>query len=580
MHWRAAVLAALFALAPAVHAQVVRGVVTERVSGARIPGVVVTVASVGDSLRLVETRHALTNARGEYAVTLPGAGTYALSAKRIGVARYDAPVLALRAGETKRLDISLARFDYKLPTVRVAATNLCIPRQDQFRSIVALWDEVRTALLAAEISQDEHLIHGWLTLYNRSLEPQSLRILEDQRSVSEGLFDRPMRSISGDSLAKVGFWRAQGADTLVFYGPDASALLSDAFQSSHCFELVTGKDLNRGMHGLEFRPRRLGNTGGINGTIWIDAGNFELRYVEFRYTNLITIPRNAHLGGEVHFLRHESGAWVVRRWFIRMPQFPRIEAVAVARGGVVAKSQRAYVYRVIEEGGGLFTPGFVTWEKPGTIVGSVMDSTGRAPLVGTVVSLSGTPYSVEVDSSGAFRFDSIPSGAYTLLASHRSYADFGQLVDDDPLNVVAGETYTSQMKAVTTSELVSILCDGKKVEPPGATLRVVLTHSDSGHALSGLRVWLRWPNPKYRGPKGPTDPGTEPPLLGIQSLTDRNGGATFCGVPSRVELVMLMPDDDPSIPLDAGTRVQRISQFIVRPGELTARAASVRPPEP
>ncbi|HEX6942928.1 MAG TPA: carboxypeptidase-like regulatory domain-containing protein, partial [Gemmatimonadaceae bacterium] len=125
MHWRAAVLAALFALAPAVHAQVVRGVVTERVSGARIPGVVVTVASVGDSLRLVETRHALTNARGEYAVTLPGAGTYALSAKRIGVARYDAPVLALRAGETKRLDISLARFDYKLPTVRVAATNLC-----------------------------------------------------------------------------------------------------------------------------------------------------------------------------------------------------------------------------------------------------------------------------------------------------------------------------------------------------------------------------------------------------------------------------------------------------------------------
>jgi len=582
VHWRAAVLVALFALAPAVHAQVIRGVVTERLSGARIPGVVVTVASVGDSLRQGETRHALTNSRGEYAVALPGAGTYSLSAKRIGVERYESPALELRAGETKRLDISLARFDYKLPTVHVAANNLCIPRQDQFRTIVALWDEVRTALRAAEISQDEHLIAGWLTLYNRSLEPQSLRILQDQRSVAEGLFDRPMRSISGDSLAKVGFWRAQDADTLVFYGPDASALLSDAFQSSHCFELVTGKDGNRGMHGLEFRPRRFRNTGAINGTIWIDAGNFELRYVDFRYTNLITIPHNAHLGGEVHFLRHESGAWVVRRWFIRMPQFPQIEAVAVARGGVVAKSQGTYVYRIIEEGGGLFTPGLVTWEKPGTIVGTVMDSTGRLPLLGTVVSLSGTPYSVEVDSSGAFRFDSIPSGAYTLIASHRAYADFGQLVDDDPLNVVAGETYRSQMKAVTTSQLTSILCDGKKVERPDATVRVVLTHIDSGTALKDLRVWLRWPDPEHRTPKDPITPGIEQPMLGLQSRTDEAGAVTFCGVPSdtRLELVMLMPDDDQSVAKGAGSRFQRITQFIVRPGELTTRTASTRPPEP
>jgi hypothetical protein len=413
------------------------------------------------------------------------------------------------------------------------------------------------------------------------LEPQSLRIIQDQRSVAQGLFDRPMRSISGDSLAKVGFWHAQDADTVVFYGPDASALLSDAFQSSHCFELVTGKDRNRGMHGLEFKPRRVRNMGGIDGTIWIDAGNFELRFVEFRYTNLITIPRNVHLGGEVHFLRHESGAWVVRRWFIRMPQFPEIQPVAVAPGGVVSTARKAYVYRVIEEGGGLFTPGLVTWEKPGAIVGTVMDSTSRGPLRGTVVSLSGTPYSVEVDSSGGFRFDSIPPGAYTLLASHRTYADFGQLVDDEPLNVVAGEIYRSRLKAVTTSALVSILCDGRAVEPPDATLRVLLTHSDSGTALRNLPVWLRWPDPEHKTPKDPITPGIEQPLLGIQSRTDHAGAVTFCGVPSdtRLELVMLLPDDDPSVPKGAGVRLQRITQFIVRPGEVASRTASARPPQ-
>lgn len=581
MRSKAAVVALAVITPQLAAAQVVRGVVIERVSGARVPGVVVSVASFGDSLRPAEARHALTNARGEYAVTLPGAGAYSLSAKRIGVARYEAPVFELRAGETKRIDIVLARFDYKLPVVRVAANNLCIPKQNQIRTILALWDEVRTALLAAEVSREQHLISGWLTLYNRSLEPQSLRILQDQRSVAQGLYDRPMRSISGDSLARVGFWRAQDADTLVFYGPDADALLSDAFRSGHCFELVTGSGRSRGMHGLEFRPRRVRNTGAIGGTIWIDAGNFELRFVEFRYTNLITVPRNPHLGGEVHFLRHESGAWVVRRWFIRMPQFPEIEPVAVARGGVVSKSRRAYVYRIIEEGGGLFTPGLQSWEKPGTIIGSVMDSTGRGPLLGTVVSLSGTPYSVEVDSSGVFRFDSIPSGAYTLLASHRTYADFGQLVDDDPLNVVAGETYRSQLKAVPTSELVSTLCNGKKVEPPDATLRVLLTHSDSGHALPDLRVWLRWPDPKHKEPEDPITPGIEQPLLGFQSRTDRAGSVTFCGVPSdtRLELVMLMPDDDESVAKGAGTRFQRITQFVVRPGELTSRTASVRRPK-
>jgi hypothetical protein len=564
---------------PVLHGQVLRGVVTERVSGQPLAGVVVSIASVPDSQRPGGIRHALTNSRGEYALSLARAGSYSVSAKRIGVVRFSAPVFALRSGETKRLDMVLEPFQSRLPAVRVAATNLCIPKPDQLRTIVALWDEVRTALLAAEVSQDEHLISGWLSQYHRSLEPQSLRILQDERSVAQGLFDRPMRSISGDSLAQVGFWRRQDADTMVFHAPDANALLSDAFQTGHCFELVNGSGDRRGQLGLAFRPRRVRNMGGIDGTIWLDGGSFELRFVEFRYTNLITIPRNRFLGGEVHFLRHESGAWVVRRWFVRMPQFPQIRP---------AEATQAYVYRVIEEGGGIFTPGLVTWEKPGAIQGSVMDSTGKAPLRGTMVSLSGTPYSVEVDSSGRFRFDSIPPGAYTLLASHRTYADLGQLVDDEPLNVLPGETYQSRLKAITTSALLSILCHGKAVEPPSATLRVVLTDADSGGAVGNQHVWLRWPDPVQKEPIDPTSPRSivtgdgrlsELRSLGVQSKTDAGGAVTFCGVPShtRLELVMLRPDDDPETPL--GARVVRVTTFVMGPGEVASRTATVHPPK-
>jgi hypothetical protein len=460
----------------------------------------------------------------------------------------------------------------------VVEAKLCFRRNDQRRQILALWDEVRTALLATEVSREEQLLTGWLSTYVRSLEPQSLRILDDRRSVAEGRFERPIRSISGDSLAKVGYWRKQDADTLVFYGPDEQALLSTAFRAGHCFEMVNGSGDRRGLVGLAFRPRTPNTMGGIGGTIWIDAGNLELRFIEFRYTNLITIPSNPNIGGQVHYLRHESGAWLVRRWFIRMPLFPRITPVAVARAGIVSRT-RPSVYRLIEEGGGLYTPGLRTWERPGTIQGVVVDSTGRKPLTGTVVSLSGTPFSVEVDSLGAFRFDSIPPGAYTLLAAHRNYSDLGQLVDDEPLALAVGQTYRASMRAITTAELLAALCEGVRIEPRQATLRVLATHADSGGPLARLPVWLRWPDLDQRGPIDPEWPGIiEQRLLGIESMTDDAGAVTFCGVPSgtRLELVMLRTDDDPSVPRAA--RVVRVTTFVLNGGEVTSRTIAVRPP--
>jgi hypothetical protein len=586
---RIAVVLGLLVCSATVHAQVVRGLVTERVSGQRLAGVVVSVASTTDSLRAGGIRHALTDARGEFALTLPGAGSYSLSAKRIGVARFLTPVFQLRAGETKRFDIVVDQLGMPLPNVAVSATNLCLPKPDQLKTFVALWDEARTALIASELSVEDQRLSGWLSQYQRSLEPASLRILQDQRSVAEGLYDRPVRSISGDSLARVGYWRTQDADTMVFYGPDAEALLSDAFQSGHCFEVVQGRRDRRGLMGLNFRPRVVRNMGGIDGTIWLDGSNFELRFVEFRYTNLITIPRSPHLGGEVHFLRHPTGAWLVRRWLIRMPQFPEIRPAIVPRGSAIASTPKPYVYRIIEQGGALFLPEMRTWESPGFIEGVIMDSTGRAPLREAMVSLSGTPYSTEVDISGRFRFDSIPPGAYTLLASHRDYADLGQLADDDPLNVVAGQTNRSRMQAITTAEMLNVLCDGRPIAPGRATVRVTVVHADSGTSVRGMAIALRWLRPlrddtthakSFLEVNQRVQSLLQPEsnTTGIQSITDETGAATFCGVPSDESLELIVPrsDDDPEfVP---GQRSVRVTSFIVRPGQLVSRTVSIRPP--
>jgi hypothetical protein len=584
----AALVAIVTSLPLTLGAQVVRGVVTERVSGQRLAGVVVSVASTTDSLRAGGIRHALTDARGEFALTLPGPGSYSLSAKRIGVARFSPPVFELRTGETKRFDIVVDQLGMPLPNVTVSATNLCLPKPEQLRTFVALWDEARTALIASELSVEDSRISGWLSQYERSLEPTTLRILQDQRSVAEGLYDRPVRSISGDSLAKVGYWRKQDADTMVFYGPDAEALLSDAFQSGHCFEVVQGRGERRGLMGLNFRPLVVRNMGGIDGTIWLDGSNFELRFVEFRYTNLITIPRSPHLGGEVHFHRDESGAWLVRRWFLRMPLFPTIRP-AIGGAGFARSTPLPSIYRIIEQGGGLFLPRLRTWEKPGFIEGVIMDSTGRRPLRGSMISLSGTPYSTEVDSAGRFRFDSLPPGAYTLLASHRDYADLGQLADDEPLNVIADQTHRSRMQAINTTELLATLCDGRTSLPGQATVRVVFTDADSGGTVQRLPVWLRWSDPKQKDSMDPvnprglivfTDSGTTgEQLLGVQNITDGGGAATFCGVPGgqRLELVMLRADDNPEV--RGGARYVRVSTFVLAPGSVTSRGVSVRPPQ-
>jgi hypothetical protein len=571
----------LAAALPGAGAQVVRGTVTERTSGQPLAGVLVSVANVPDSLQPGGIRHALTNARGEYSVTVRP-GLIQVSAKRIGVARFTGQPVTIGASETRRLDITLEAFQSTLPEIAVTVTTLCIPRESEVRTIVALWDEARTALIASTVTQQQRLLSGWLSKHARSLDPRTLRIMEARQSVAEGVFDRPMRSLDGESLRREGYWYTEG-DSIVFHAPDADALLSEAFRTGHCFELARSQ--RRGLMGISFRPRPGGPRGGITGTVWLDGSSFELRYIAFRYANLYTIPNNLNLGGEVHFQRHESGAWIVRRWFVRMPQFPEVVSMADARTGR-RPTPRPEVYRIIEEGGGLFTPGLRTWEAPGTIIGTVVDSTGRGPMAGASVVLSGTPLSTTTNERGEFRFDSIPPGAYTLLASNADYAGLGLIAADEALTLNVGQTFRPRLRALPTRHIWGVLC-GAAFDSTQAVLRVVTTHADSGGVVPKLPVWLRWSDPG-RGLTGEDSARlatmnqvTAPvasALGGMETMTDEQGVVTFCGVPTKtpLELVMLRSDDDPARPETA--RFVRITSFVLNPGEVAGRTVAVRPP--
>ena len=126
-------LVVLLAMANPVAAQVVRGTVTERGSGESLPGVLISLEPTvgGDAA----ARSVLSDATGAYAVR-GTAGSYRLTAKRIGVQRFFSEPFTLAAGETREIGIEMEALVFVLPPVRIVDAGLCVLRDAERRSEV------------------------------------------------------------------------------------------------------------------------------------------------------------------------------------------------------------------------------------------------------------------------------------------------------------------------------------------------------------------------------------------------------------------------------------------------------------
>jgi hypothetical protein len=561
------VLLALGTPIAAAGAQIVRGTVTERATGNPMPGVVITLVHASSpAADTVPLATVLTSDAGVFAVRAPSAGRYRVSAKQIGVRRLVSDPFDVAVGETKRVDLVLDAVAITLPEVRVVAADagLCTLRDDQKARIGMLWDEARTALTATQISLRDRLFRGRIARYVRELEPRTMRVLSESRASEQGVFDRAFTSLSGDSLAKVGYWRRLRDSSLVFDAPDAAVLMSQSFKVNHCYALTEGGRDRRGMVGITFEPHRFRRVPDIRGAFWLDAKSFELRLVDFRYTRLDIEGDTTRVGGEVHFARLPSGAWVVRRWFIRMPQLAHYTNTPV---GVEHRTPmvlvRPGIYRLVEEGGDVFADGIRFFEKPARIAGVVLDSAG-APVAGATVRLAGTPFTTPADSGGRFSLDSLPPGTHTLLAEHPRFAALGMPLGDETVSLEEGETQRVTLRAPTTAELLQRLCEGTSPRPGRATLRLTMLDSRSEVPLAQLPVWLHWTQPDVDARAS-----DERRLPGVRSTTDARGIVTFCDLPDGVQLELeVIRQNDQTMP---------VAQFRLQPGEITARIVKARP---
>lgn len=531
--WRAmpcvVVMIALAALP--LNAQVVRGRVTEGSSTLPVPGALASLLQETADSALAST---LTTQEGDYALRVPAPGRYRLSVKRIGVRRFVSAPFDIAESETRVLDVSLDPVALTLPEVTVS--GLCATNPRDLRRIASLWDEARTALEATEISLRDRLMEAQISRYAAELDPPGLRVLFDWRSDAQVMVRQPFTSLSGDSLSAVGYWRVLPGDSVEYLAPDASALLSNAFLSDHCFTLAGEARNRRNLVGLRFAPSRDRRLPDITGTVWLDARSFELRFFEFRYTQLPEMPNADRVGGEVHFSRLESGAWIVDRWFIRMPQLVVVpEALAPRR-------------QLREEGGTVITSGVLPSIASSTVLGVVRDSTGR-PLAGALVRAIGTHRQAVTGADGAYRIDSLPPGGVSIVAHTDGYDSFAVLAASRRIELQPGSAPRVDLRARGSGDIRNEVCPDpnlryiQRARVRGA-LRLLMVDSATLVPMTGIRFLISWParnDEALRRTAARNAPGWAGAEQFQQALTDSRGAATFCDLPYGFQIEVSLP---------------------------------------
>lgn len=394
---------AAIALAPlALRAQTIHGTVTAT-GDAPIAGVVVTMVDAqGRAIA-----RALTNARGEFRVAAPNAGTYRLRTLRIGYRPVESEPIALGAGDDVARTLAVATVAFALDTVRVTDRASC-RMSDAAAATFAVWEQAREAIAATQLTAAGRTIRATVVSSDRTLTPDLHDKAPASLALLSGYVTQPWRSLAPDSLHRHGYVIEDATGATTYHAPGLDALLAPSFIEDHCFKLK--KNRNPSLLGLSFEPtsdrRKLND---IEGTLWLDRKTSELQRLEYRYTSL-PAERQELAGGEMQFARTSAGSWLIARWSIRMPAMalfpklngqlePRVAEVHVTGGDLALATQdRDTLYAGARV----------------ALTGTVIDSaTGRASG-GARVALGGTARQAVTDDDGRFRFADVLPGVYPI----------------------------------------------------------------------------------------------------------------------------------------------------------------------
>jgi hypothetical protein len=296
-------------------AQTVRGVVVAE--GDRpLSGVVVLLVDA----QAKEIARTLTDRTGDYRLVAPRPGNYRLRTLRIGFKSSLTDPITLAAGDDITRRLSVSPLVVSLDTVRATGRNPCkVVAADSASAVAEIWDQVRSALIATQLSFSQNVHYATSMTYQRTVDARSQRVGTQSSNTRSEYAKQPWTSLGLDSLRTVGYVFNTRQNTRLYYAPDLTVLLSDLFLEGHCFRIARTSTDDR--LGVDFEPtsdRR--NVTEIRGTLWLDRRTNELTDIEFRYANGGLRPEEERAaGGDVSFARMQNGLWTISQWNVRMP---------------------------------------------------------------------------------------------------------------------------------------------------------------------------------------------------------------------------------------------------------------------
>ncbi len=470
----------------AVGAQTVQGQLLDRETLAPIEGALVLL--LGD--REEQLDGYLTNAKGRFILRAPKSGVYVVRADRIGYETVASDPIELAQSQIFGLRLETAETAIQLEELRVEGEQQCVVRPGEGMEVARAWEEARKALTVQEWTDQEGMYRFQVLNYERDMGPDARRVEGETRRVTSGVARSPIQSRPAAELMEEVFIQRLEDGGWEYYGPDAAVLLSDEFLDTHCFRLRSEVD-RPGALGLAFEPVRDTDQPDIEGTLWLDRETAALQFLEFGYTWAEYQEARGVAQGRVEFEGLPNGAWIVRKWWIRMPRLA--QDLSMARGG----RSGVYVAGIREAGAEVAQISTLDRQRisqveRGFVSGLVWDSTRYGPLEGAKVYLSGTSHSVVTDEDGFFFLEDVREGVFTAAFTHPRLDTLGVIAPGVEVEVHAGDISDILLGVPATGSILLEACRGEERAEGSAVITGVVHDKTSGEVVPRATVSLKW----------------------------------------------------------------------------------------
>jgi hypothetical protein len=389
-------------------AQSIQGSVRDATSDAPIPGVVVLAL---DSASTVRSR-TISDGRGEYRI-VSGTLVRTLRFLRIGFSPEERRAPSVDTGAA-RLNVTMRALSQMLAAMQVRANPSCPKRGDRELAF-SLWEQVRSALLAAVVSRETNPPSALRVAYKRVLSEDE-RIAQQLVQLDPGAVTTRtfVPVLSSEDFVRGGFSR-DTSGMRKYLVPYADVLLDDAFMSGHCFQVVNADSTRAKQVGLGFvTARRPRGRVDVDGVLWVDTAARVLVDLEFRYVGL-NLSNRVRAGGQLSFRQMTNGLLIIDRWHIRgagARERPAHDELGILPAVEIPILATVYGGELVETS----WPDGSRWHAPlGKLVVKAADSLGN-PVSGFELRLRGTNYVARANDGGVLEMPDLLPGPYRAIA--------------------------------------------------------------------------------------------------------------------------------------------------------------------